>query len=280
MRHLLLVLAVIVATDAAAETPYRTALARAREAYNAERYDAAINGARMALADAAIADAARLIIGRALLERYRATGHEGDLADGIDALRALVPSRLEAEDRAEWLVGVGQWLFYTERFGAAAELFDQVTSSARLGGEDAADRALDWWASALDRQAQRTPAARERVYRRMLERMERELARDPASVAANYWIVAAARGLGDVDRAWESAIAGWLRAELSPNLTSGLRADLDRLVLTAIIPDRARGAAPGGGDQRRVADTMVTEWERFKQRWGDLVLPDTRPGTR
>ena len=43
--------------------------------------------------------------------------------------------------------------------------------------------------------------------------------------------------------------------------------DLDRLVLTAIIPDRARETAGGRGDQRQVADTMVTEWERFKADW-------------
>ena len=51
------------------------------------------------------------------------------------------------------------------------------------------------------------------------------------------------------------------------HLAAALRADLDRLVLTAIIPDRARETAGGRGDQRQVADTMVTEWERFKADW-------------
>ena len=52
-----------------------------------------------------------------------------------------------------------------------------------------------------------------------------------------------------------------------------LRTDIDRLVLTGIIPDRARAAAAEGQNQRQAADTMVTEWERFKQEWV------TRPNT-
>jgi hypothetical protein len=264
---LLLVLALgwLAAADASADTPQRTALAQSREAYNAARYDAAISEASAALPDAEVADAARLIIGRALLERFRTTSYDADLASASEALRAVVPSRLDPADQVEWIVGMGQWLFYTERFGAAAEMFEQVVGHARLGGPDAADRALDWWASALDRHAQRVAStSRERVYRRILDRVEQEIARTPASVAGNYWIVAAARGAGDVDRAWESAIASWLRAELAPRHAATLRTDLDRLVLTAIIPDRARSA---GRDQRQAADTMVTEWERFKASW-------------
>jgi hypothetical protein len=262
----LLLLVLLPAAEALADTPHRTALGRAREAYNATRYDEAIDGARVALSDPDAADAARLILGRALLERYRTTGHDGDLGEAFDALRAAAPSRLAAADRLEWLVGMAQWLFHTERFGAAAEMFDQVVSHARFGPPDGADRALDWWASALDRHAQRTPALRERIYRRMLERMEQELVHTPGSLAANYWLVAAARGAGEIDRAWESATAGWLRAELVPARAPALRADLDRFVLTTIIPDRARSHA-AGRDQRQAADTMVTEWERFKAQW-------------
>jgi hypothetical protein len=267
MRAVLLALVVLAGADLAADTPQRTALVRSREAYNAARYDVAIKAAHVALADADIADAARLIIGRAMLERYRADGQASDLADAFENLRAASPPRLDHADRVEWLVGVAQWLFYTERFGAAAEMFEQVLSGARLGGPDAADRALDWWASALDRHAQRTTSVRERAYRRILERMEQELAVNPTSVAANYWTVAAARGAGDVERAWESAIAGWVRAALVPARADALRADLDRLVLTAIIPDRARVLGSPSRDQRQAADTMVTEWERFKEAW-------------
>ena len=83
--------------------------------------------------------------------------------------------------------------------------------------------------------------------------MEQEARNEPASAAAGYWIAAAARGLGELDRAWQAAMAAWVRTGLTPSRAEVLRGDLDRLVLTAIIPDRARGtsAAPrwpaGGG---------------------------------
>jgi hypothetical protein len=55
-----------------------------------------------------------------------------------------------------------------------------------------------------------------------------------------------------------------VRASLLGEAGEALRADLDRLVLTAVIPDRARAAAGTRGSQREAADIMVTEWERFK----------------
>ena len=69
--------------------------------------------------------------------------------------------------------------------------------------------------------------------------MEAELRRDSASGPANYWLAAAARAVGDLDRAWSAASAGWIRASLAPDRGVALRADLDRLVTQAIIPDRA-----------------------------------------
>ena len=39
-----------------------------------------------------------------------------------------------------------------------------------------------------------------------------------------------------------------------------LRADLDRLMLRAIVPERARVLA-------QPADTLALEWEKFKGRW-------------
>jgi hypothetical protein len=265
---LLLALAWLAAADAVADTPTGTALARSREAYNAARYDAAISGASAALPDAAIADAARLIIGRALLERFRTTSYDADLASAIEALRAVVPSRLDPDDRVEWIVGMGQWLFYTERFGAAAEMFEQVVGHARLGGPHAADRALDWWASALDRHAQRIAStSRERVYRRILDRVEQEVARNPASVAGNYWRSPPPAALATSTAPGNPQSPAGCAPSSRPTHAATLRTDLDRLVLTAIIPDRARSA--GGRDQRQAADTMVTEWERFKSSWNE-----------
>ena len=245
-------------------------LARAREAYNGERYDEAIEAARTAMASPRLVDVSRLIIARAHLEQYRLTANADDLSAARDALRAIDPANLNGADHAELLVGLGEWLFFSERFGAAAELFADALARPDLGRESrtARARALDWWASALDRHAQRTPARRDAIYGEMLHRLEDELRRDPGSSSANYWMVVAARGIGDFERAWQLAMAAWIRAGLAPDRGASLRADIDRFVLTAIIPERARSAERATQDQRQaVADAMVTEWERFKTDW-------------
>ena len=96
---------------------------------------------------------------------------------------------------------------------------------------------LDWWASALERHAQTSTGERDRIFERMYDRMDAELQRDPGSVAANYWFVASARALGELDRAWSASMAGWVRASMAGSRADALRTDIDRLVLTGIIPD-------------------------------------------
>ncbi len=92
--------------------------------------------------------------------------------------------------------------------------------------------------------------------------MTAELAAVPDSVTAAYWIAAAARGQGDLQGAWDAAQAGWVRAPLASERGVALRDDLDRLVLRALVPERARqsGQSP---------DLVRLEWERFKERWQD-----------
>jgi hypothetical protein len=265
MRLAILVVVLLSAAPAWAAPADRSALARARTAYNAGRYDAAIGAARNVVHAGVDVDAARLVLGRALLERYRLAPDPRDLAEAREVLRATDPSNLTPGDRGELLVGLGQWLFFTNRFGPAAELFDVAAARPLTGGALARDRVLDWWASALDREAQGSPAASDRVYTRVFERMEKALEEDPGSVAANYWLVASARAVGDLDRAWQAAMAAWVRSMLAPDRGGALRADLDRLVLTSIIPERARETS--SGNERQAADTMVTAWEQFKSDW-------------
>ena len=62
---------------------------------------------------------------------------------------------------------------------------------------------------------------------------------DAGSSAAGYWLAAAARGSGDAERALNEATAAWARAALATDGGIALRADLDRLVLQGILPDRA-----------------------------------------
>ena len=243
-------------------------VAVARELYNREQYEAAIEAATAArVGGGAASEAAAVVLARAHLERYRQTRDGAHLTAARNALRDLNPSSLSPRERAEFTVGLGEWLFLHDRFGAAAELFDSALGLESGLDARARDRVLDWWATAIDRHAQVTPAHRQALYRRILDRMTEELRRIPTSIAAGYWLAAAARGLGDLDRAWNAAVAGWLRARTAPDYGAALRADLDRLVQTAIIPERARELAHPSGDPTATANGLTAEWERFKTDW-------------
>jgi hypothetical protein len=78
-------------------------------------------------------------------------------------------------------------------------------------------------------------------------------------------LVAATRGTGDLDRAWAAAAAAWVRAALAPDRGATLRADLDRLVTQALIPDRATRLTTT--DRRQAMATMMSEWAEFKLSW-------------
>jgi len=262
--------ALFAATSAAAAAQSGTApaaaaikdpIARARALYNESRFDAAIAAADQGRAVAARADSADLIAARAYLERFRKSGVADDLTNARDRLRRLDPQRFGARERVEFLVGIGQTLFFDEAFGAAADLFTSVLARDGTLPAEARERVLDWWASALDRDARpRSDLERQVVYQRIRERMSEELAGHPASAAAAYWLSAAARGQGDLQAAWDAAEAGWVRAGLASDRGVSLRADLDRLVLRGIVPDRARALA-------QPPEALRQDWERFKERW-------------
>ena len=169
-------------------------------------------------------------------------------------------------ESAGGFAGLATLLFFEDRFGAAAELLDPLVDASATLAPDAHERALEWWATALDRQAQSQPLSeRTDVYLRISERMEQELRRDSASGPASYWLAAAARGAGDIERAWSAAAAGWIRASLARDRGAALKADIDRLVTTAIIPDKAAKAP--ARDRQKTAAALVADWEAFKQIW-------------
>ncbi len=250
----------------AAEPP---ALAKARALYNAADYDGAIAAAAQArtqpgAADAA--DAAALVEARAHLERYRQTADPGDLNAAREALSAIQPTALMPRDQLDFLVGLGQSLYLGELFGPAAELFD--TALERGAFLPARDRTmlLDWWATALDREAQASaPDRRARIYEHMAARMGEELRRDPGSAPANYWRAVAARGVGDIDGAWDAAVAAWLRATLGSATSAALRSDIDHLVTQAIIPERARTRPTR--EQADATEAFRAQWELIKSQW-------------
>ena len=150
-----------------------------------------------------------------------------------------------------------------ESYGAAAELFDTALGRPRRCPQRDRLLLLDWWATALDRDAQIAPARSPApVFARIAARMEEELRREPGQPVANYWLAVAARGTGDIDGAWNYAVAAWVRSRLSPD-AERLRADLDRLVTQALIPERARTVV--ARDLQDALTALRTEWEILKE---------------
>lgn len=251
---------------AAASSASADALSEARRLYNLGQYDAAERAAREAVRVPATADVARVVLGRVQLERYRQTAAPDDLTDAIAALRAVDARPLDARERVELTIGLGEALYLEDRFGAAAAMFESVLDRSAMLGPPAHERVLDWWATAVDRQAlSRPPAERPSLYGRIAERMAAEIANDVGSAPAGYWLAAAIRGAGDLDGALNEATAGWVRATLGRDRGAVLRADLDRLMVQGILPDRA--ARLPGRDHSQALAGMVGEWEVFKARW-------------
>ena len=208
------------------------------------------------------------MLGRARLERLRQTADETGLAQGRDDLRRIDASRLDERDRLELLVGLGQALYLENEFRAAAEVFTSALDNAASLGAHARDQLLDWWATSLDRHAQARPVAdRPAIYDRLVTQMEQELRRDAAAASASYWLAAGLRLRGDIDRAWDAALAGWVRALMAPDRGAALRPDLDSLVRDGIAADRARRVAAPGQDADQVLAALLEEWEAFKRKW-------------
>lgn len=251
---------------AAAPLQAADALADARRFYNQGQLDAAERAAREAARVPATADSARLVLGRVQLERYRHEPIPADLSGAISAFAKIDTRRLEPRERIELAIGLAEALYLEDQFGAAAALFDSVLDASHLLGETAHERVLDWWATAIDRQAQLRPVPeRAALYGRIGTRMTDEISQDAGSTAAGYWLAAAARGLGDPDRALSEATAAWARASLAKDGGVVLRADLDRLVVQGILQDRAASLALP--DYTQALAGMVGEWEAFKSRW-------------
>ncbi|HEY3380954.1 MAG TPA: hypothetical protein VGK32_04255 [Vicinamibacterales bacterium] len=241
----------------------------ARQLYNQGRYEQAIAAAARLRTSPTTADGANLVLGRAQLERFRQTADRADLVAARDALRDVQPDRLTGSDRTQYLVGLGEWLFLDESYGPAAEVLQGTLDRIGDMGPRAWDRVFDWWATSLERQVQAGNADdRDVVYNRIRRRAEAELARMPGSTAAAYWLVTSLRSLGDLGRAWDAAMAGWVRARMADDQGVRLRADLDRLVMQAIIPERARQLASADRDRERAATSLRATWDSMKQDWG------------
>lgn len=259
--------AVLIPATAAAQTD----LERARTHYNAGEFDESIAAATAAKARPATAVAATLIAARARLEKFRKTSDAADLAMARADFVALNPATLSAQEAIEWQIGLGTILFLDHQLGPAAEMFIRVLPSARdrlPPGE--VDKLLEWWANTVSRMAesQFQPARRE-LYEGLYAAVRDELARNSFSRPATYWLVVAARGVGDLEAAWNAAIAGWIRAGSHPN-GAELRADIERFVVQTLIPERAQARTGDRLDSKLTVGEIasLTEvWRETIGRW-------------
>jgi hypothetical protein len=246
----------------AAEPP---ALAKARTLYNTGNYEGAIDAAAVSRRQAGWADASALVIGRSHIERYRQSADPKDLAAAREALGTVHLAALAPRDQVDLIIGLGLSLYLVEKFGESTFLFDNALTHASLLSVKDRRMLLDWWATAIDKEAQTRQGDRRRaLFEQIAVRMQDELKQDPGSAVANYWRAVAARGAGDLEGAWDAAVAGWVVSTLSPETTESLRADLEKLVQQALIPERSRLS---GRDSQEALASLRAEWELVKQQW-------------
>jgi hypothetical protein len=262
---IVLMLAATIAPPALAQTG-RADLAKARSLYNQRQYDDAIAAAMGARKQADLADVASIVLARAHLERYRERADPADLSAAREALSAIRSGALDVRDQVELLLAIGESLFLEDDFGAAAAIFESGIERAALADPALAESIMEWWGGAVERLAQ--PLAREpriALFRRLADGAREELGRHPMSASAIYWNVAALRGANELERAWDAAVAGWVRARLVGERGTSLRADLDQLVLEGIVPDRVRYLR---AEQRAAAESQYkADWELVKEKW-------------
>lgn len=245
-------------------------LTRARRAYNDRKFDEAISAAQEAQKLPNLANPAAVVLGRAYLERFRSASVAADLDAANKAFAAVKPDLLAPADRTEFLVGLGVALYADgcadSCLTAAAEFFDLALIAG--GSPDAASResVFEWWAVTLDRHAQSTQDNSVQVYKRILDRAETERTRDIDSASAAYWIAAASRGVGDFDRAWGAAVAGWVRAKYLGLRGERLRGDLHRLVHDVMLPERAKQLVPDA-DPRPKLDELRKQWTDITEKY-------------
>jgi hypothetical protein len=262
-----LAILVLTATAGLAQPAAPDPLARARQLYNAGDYDGAITAARDVTARPGAPGEANLLLGRALLERHRASRTAEDLASARTALGAVDASALSDRGRVDLVVGLGEALYLDGQYRSAAALLEPVLEQMGLLPAAAREQVVDWWGTAMDRYAQtRPPDERVSVYDDISSRLRLHLARYPDSSAASYWLPAAALARGDLDLAWDLAVSGWVRSTLAPDRGVSLRADLDRLVTQAIIPERVKRLVDEP-DGAAAAARFASEWDEAKGRW-------------
>ena len=121
-----------------------------------------------------------LIAARAHLERFRESAAPKTSTTRATSCAASTPA-VSPRERVEFVIGLGETLYFDDRYRRGGELFDTVLEPARLSPA-ARERVIDWWASALDPDARPRPDfERQAIYQRIRDRMRLELGANPAS---------------------------------------------------------------------------------------------------
>ena len=113
---------------AAADDP----LLRARILYNQGKYYDAVNAAEEAGLLPGRANSADLIAARAYLERFRESAESVDLTNARERLRRLDPQGFLPRERLEYIVGLGEALYFEQAYGPAAAVFESVLLTTEL----------------------------------------------------------------------------------------------------------------------------------------------------
>ena len=109
-------------------------LAEARRLYNLGQYETAEKLALEAASNPARADAARVVLGRIRLERFRQSADPKDLTTARESLRMVDTAPLDTAERVELTIGLAEALYFEEHYGAAAQLFESVRQRSALLG--------------------------------------------------------------------------------------------------------------------------------------------------
>ena len=192
-----------------------------------------------------------------------------DLQEARDPFRNLDARSLDTRERVELQVGLAEVLYFDDRFGAAAELLDSVLDSSTLA------RSRRHTSARSTGGRPRSIAMRSGNCLRIATPSTRassigwrtRLGRTPSSTAASYWLVAATRGAGDLDRSWAAAVGGWVRAVLAP--TAAPRSAPTSIAGDAGAHSRSRVAGltthrppAGDGDDDERVGGIQTSWNR------------------
>ena len=165
-----------------------------------------------------------LIIGRVRLERYRSPRHR---CSGARRRRGRFSRRRSARAQSTRAAGAagraGRCCCSSMIASAPApSCWSRCSTRTASLAPDAHDRAVEWWAIALDAQAQAQPPDRSpAAYQRSVDADGAGAAARPGLGAAGYWLAAASRDAGDLERAWAAALAAWVRASLAPDGAAG-----------------------------------------------------------